>query len=275
MGMDLTKTAEGNAPARHAVADERLKTDVSGQLARFRDFAAGSAFATNVVLEKLELYERAEALMDARACCIARCGGDEVAGLALFADRQAEHLDGREGFEDLWEHGRRFVYGAVHAGGAGVESFGPVCLVLSDLARQKPDALGVFPQDTVQRYADASGSVDGSRALSEATAWADRAALAVVERAAAALDCTPREWPELLCSDDGYLEVDVAGPLSLEAIAHARIPDAKRVQLERLRAADLLGESISDVERAEARLYDVLHRWRRRNGMTIEGVPSA
>lgn len=282
MGYDLSQTARANAQARRAQADATLAADSSGRLERFRDLSASSVFATNVQLEKLELYDRAGAVVDARTCCIVGCGGDEAAGLALFVERQEDYFVRRERFEDLWEHGRRFVYGAMHAGGAGVPSFGPICLVLADLASQAPDALGVFPQDTAQRYTDASAAVDESRALSEATAWEDRGALAVVERAAGVLAHSPAEWPELLCSDDDYLEVDVAGPLELAAIERVLLPEDTRVELERLRAAELLresdallGRSISEADSATVRLYDVLHRWRRRTAMTIEGVPSA
>jgi hypothetical protein len=275
MGADLTATAEGNSHARCAAAREKLEADTSRSLASFRDFVEKSAFATNVRLEKVVAYEEAGGIIDGRAYCILCSAGDTVAGLERFASSQNRYFLGRENFEDLWEHGRRFVYGAVNAGGMGVEEFGPICLVVADVEAEVPDALGVFPEDTVKRYTDAGSGVDEGRALSEVTMWDDRSDLAVVERANEAVTAAQAGWPPLLCSDDGYLEVVVTGPLPLKAIAEARLPDALRARLDELRAKYLLEEPMTMVEQGEAHAYDVLHRWRHRHGTAIDRVTSA
>jgi hypothetical protein len=274
MGSDLIETAEGNSHARRLAASERIEDDASGRLTQFRNFPENSTFATNVSLEKVIAFEQSDGVVDARTYFILVSGGDRDAGLAEFAESQGRHFGGRQNFEDLWEHGRRFVYGAVNGGGVGVEGFGPICLVLADVEAEAPDALGVFPEDTVKRYADAGGAVDGARALSEATAWEDRAELAVVERASEAAAAVEADWPPMLCSDGDYLEAVVTGPLPLRAVAQVRMPDPLRKRLDGLRAKALLNEAITHVERRELLAYEVLHAWRRRHRTAIERVPS-
>lgn len=270
MATDLTKTADANSSARQATAGEKLAADLSGRLTRFREFVAESAFGTNVRLDKLPAFERARAIVDARSYFILLSAGDVAAGLALFAASQGGYLRGRQGFEDLWENGRRFIYGAVNGGGSGVEGFGPVCLVLADVQSGSVDALGVFPEDTVKRYVDANGDINHELACAEATAWEDRAELGVLERSEEASATTAADWPGLLCSADDYLEIVITGPLSLEAVIEVRLPAALRVRLDELRAKSVLEVPITDVELAEVHAYDVLHAWRRRHGAAIE-----
>lgn len=113
-------------------------------------------------------------------------------------------------FEAIWNHGRRFVYGAVNAGGMGTEGFGPFCIVVDDPGASAPAALGVVPADSASRYCSRDGTVDRARALGEVIAWSDRGDLVAVERANDVSGVPPDEWTVVVCRSRRYLEALVA-----------------------------------------------------------------
>jgi len=275
MALDLTATAAANGTGRRAVADEVVSADVTGALGRFRHLVAGSGMGTNVTADKVLGYDAAGELLDARRLAIQAAGGDEEAGLRRFEARQAAWLGRRQGFEDLWEQGRRLVYGTVNVGGMGAESFGPICVVVADPEHGAPSALAVFPGDSAQRYAAADGTVDTSAAVAAATAWADRAHLATSEHGAEAASRPEAEWPGVVCRATRYMEVVRAGELPLDRVAEVRLRLALLARLQALRAQALAGDTLTDVERNEAAAYDAVRRWGRTHAVTIAGVPDS
>jgi hypothetical protein len=174
MAVDLTAAADANGPGRRAASAAAIASDASGRLAAFRDLTAGSAFATNVFAAKIVSYDACHQIVPS--------------GSAATIDRHDKWRSRREAFEAVWDHGDRFVYGAVNAGGVGVESFGLFCIVVPHPEASTPAALAVFPSDSAQRYTTPDATVvEPARAQSEATAWGDRADMAVTEKAAEAL----------------------------------------------------------------------------------------
>jgi hypothetical protein len=272
VGGDLTATAAGNSPARQAQARAVLEADGSGKLRRFGWLAASSVFSTNVDFDKVVVYDRAGEVLDTRRYYAER-HGDTAAGLSVFAKKQGSWLLRREAFEDLWEHGRAFVYGAVNAGGMGVMgSFGPLCLVVQDPERQRPRVLAAFPADTAARYTDAAGAVDGRLARAEATTWTARGELAVIQRQGEAMASAAHDWPRVLCCPAAYLEATFAGSLPLEALSEVRLLDEAHEHLEELSSRLVSGETLTDTEKNELGAYDRLHRWRREHGTAINVI---
>jgi hypothetical protein len=272
--LDLTATAAANTGARRAAADAVIAGDGSGRLAALRDLVGGSAMSSNVSADKVMAFDRAGAVVHARQFCVDEAGGDEAAGLAAFAALQAEWLVRREGFEDLWDHGRRFVYGAVNAGGMGTEGrFGPFCLVVADPEQPPPDALAVFPADSAGRYTDEVGAVDDGAVKSEATAWAARGDLAVTERGDEALGVGDDQWSAVVCQPGRYLETVRAGSLPVERVAELRLRASFRATLDRLRARAVRRDILIPTDANLAAAYDVANRWRRSHGLSIDDVP--
>ncbi len=276
MGADLTAAAARNSSAKQAQAQAVLEAAGSGkpQLQRFRWLAASSAFSTNVDFDKVVVYDEADEVLDTRSYYTKRHGG-ATAGLSAFAKKQGTWLARREAFEDLWEHGRAFIYGAVNAGGMGVlGDFGRICLVVQDPERRNPHALAVFPADTAARYTDETGAVDDRRAQEEATAWGARGELAVIERQSEAAATSAHNWPRVLCRPEAYLEAVFAGPLPLEALSEARLSDKVRAHLRKLRLRMVTGETLTITEKNELGAYDRLQRWRREHGAAINVIPT-
>ena len=275
MQHDLTATAASNEAARAAAAASAVSADASGRLAEFRELVETSSFSTNVSADKVLEFDRADEILDARRFHVQQAGGDSVVGLAAFATAQRDGLARREAFEDLWDHGRRLLYGAVNAGGMGTEGrFGPFCLTIDDPQAPAPDALAVFPDDSVERYTTDAGAVDGDLARDEATAWSRRADLAVTERGDEALAAaTVADWPAVVCRPDRYLEVARAGSWPVAALSQVRLRSSYRAELAALRLRSLAGEVLVPDELNQAGAYDVVSDWRRSKGVELMDVP--
>lgn len=271
--LGLTATATANSAARQAEAGALLGADPTGALVRFRAFADGSVFSSNVAADKIVEWDAVGKVLDTRSWHIARAGGDAAAGLAAFTGDQGSWLARRQGFEDLWEHGRRFVYGAVNAGGMGTEgTYGPFCVVITDPEAHGPLALAVFPGDSAQRYTTESGTVDASAARGEATAWAHRGDLAVLHRSSDVHGGSATPWFEVVCRPGRYLEVVLAADLPTAALAEVRVRKDLADRLRSLRSRRFLGDVLAPVENNEVRAYQSMRRWRRAHGTVIQQV---
>lgn len=270
--LDLTVTAAANSAARQDEAADLIADDATGPVGRFHRLVSTSVFSSNVFADKVIAWDEAGEVLDTRRACIARAGGSVAAGLAEFAVRQGSLLARREGFEDLWEHGRGFVYGAVNIGGVGTERFGDVCVVITDPEAHRPQALAVFPADSLQRYTSGSGSVDALIAEQEATSWSDRAFLAVLHLGPEAQFTDPQEWFKLVCQSDRYLEVVLVARLPVAVLAEVRMRRATIDRLRGLRARRFLQSPLSPTENNEARAYAAMHSWRRAHGTVLRSV---
>jgi hypothetical protein len=253
---DLTATAEANGPARRAAAAAAVAADTSGRLADFGALASNSWFGTNVFATKLSSYGRV---------------GEITPSAAKPSDAFRPR---REAFEDAWDHGRRLVYGTVNAGGMGAENFGAFCLLVVAPDAGAPLALAVFPDDSAQRYTTSPAAVDVARASSEATAWADRGDLAVVERGAEALSSAEDGWPDLVCRADRYFEAVRAGAFPTSMVTEVRTRAGFKDWLDELDAhRRLLGAVLEPDESNALDAYDVVQGWRRSTGVILATVP--
>ena len=270
---DLTETARSNDAARAGAAGNRIAADRTGRLGAFRSLVEASTFSTNVSADKVVGFDRASEILDGRRFSIQAAGGVTAAGRAAFTARQDTFLVRREAFEDHWNHGRQIVYGAVNAGGMGTEGrFGPFCLSVGDPETPSPDALAVFPDDSVARYTTGAGTLDGDRAVAEATSWASRADLAVTERELEASAAPDNEWPRVVCRPDQYLEVTRAGALPVSSLSEVRLRTAYRADLATLRTRFVAGELLTPDELSQVAAYDVIREWRRSNGVELVEV---
>lgn len=266
--MDLKATARSNSATREAAADGVVAADSSGLLSAFRHFAATAAFSTNVAAFKIRHYEAAGVLIDTRRVFVAEHGGDATAGLAAF--EAGSWATRRTAFEDIWDRGRELVYGALNAGGMGAEGdYGPFCVVVADPG--DPPVLAVFPEDSAQRYVDAAGSADAVRAAVEATAWADRGDLVVIERGTEVTSDTAA-WADLVCRPGRYFEITVAPGPPIAQVTAVRLRGAHARRLVELQARSVAGEPLTAIERSEVAAYDVIQSWRKRFRTLVEEV---
>jgi hypothetical protein len=272
--VDLSAVAAGNDAAGRTRATAATAAEPSGRLGRFGALVATAPCSTNVSADKVQAFEEAGEVLDARSYHVHKAGGDTSAGFASFNAAQGPWLVRRQSFEGLWDHGRRFTYGAVNAGGMGTEGrFGPFCLVVPDPGTPTPDAMAVFPGDSVQRYTTDDGHVDATAATAEATSWDQRGCLAVEELGDEALAAPDEAWPDVVCRPGHYLEVARAGPLPMTGVEEVRLRESFRRTLDVLQARRLRRQPIGAEGDNLVAAYSVVHGWRRARGLVLTDVP--
>ncbi len=263
----VTTAGRRNGSVRRSELAAALSADRTGLIARFASFVEASALSTNVAADKILAFDSHDEVLDARRVRIHQAGGDVRAGLRSF--RSSLWFLRREAFESLWQHGRRFVYGAVNGGNIGTEGqYGPFCLVVADPEALRCKALAVFPADTAQTYTDAAGRLDSSGAIAAATMWTDRSVLAICDRNCELELARATPWPDVLCAPDRYLEV-VLTPLPLAGVDEVRIRTVYRDRVEELELRLVAGESLQPIERNEIAALQAVRRWKGKHAISM------
>ena len=271
MPRSITHAGASNGDRLRAAARVLIRGDTSGTLSRFLEFANDSVFSTNVSADKSSSSTTGGQSPTLVPIAQHSARGDRRAGLRAFRHAQSAYFTRRVRFEALWRDGRRFVYGALNAGGMGTGNhFGPFCIVIADPTRHAPSGLAVFPENTAVRYCSLDGIVDSARAFAEAAAWSDRNALATIERAAEAIVTPPELWPRLICNPKRYLEAVVAPGPPLDAVDAVRLRHDYRERLEDLRLQALTGYLGPGTALREVGAYEALRGWRRSRGRPLK-----
>ncbi len=270
---DLNATGAANSARHRAHCAALVGADPTGRLDRFRELVVTSAFSTNVSADKIIAYGRAEQILDTLSAY--RVVEGAPVGTERFEVEQGAYLAGRQAFEAMWEHGHRFVYGAVNAGGMGTEGkYGHYCLVVPDPDEAGSEALGVFPGNSVTiYYREETGVVDEQTACADAAAWTERADVAVATQHEEVGRTSEGGWPAVVCRPDHFLEVAWAPAAQPSAIREARLRSGKYSELLQFvrRAAQKL--PLSNSEQNEIRALQTLWQWRNEHGLHITRVP--
>jgi hypothetical protein len=212
---------------------------------------------TNVDLEKVE---HSITIIDARALAIASAGGNRTQVLANWSAKSWSRR--REAFEDLWKGGRSFIYLSPNPGTLGATYYGEYCLVIDANRVSKHADSAVFRFDSAQRYRR-HGKRGPTACLAEAGSWESRADVAVVELAVEVTAQPERQWPDLICGKDGYLEVVTVGTIDVGDVVRLHISSQLPDELD-----DLWWELKADPRRItdpvslrRAKAYDTMLTW--------------
>lgn len=221
MRRDLEATANANSGAR-VIEAGRVGLPSTVESA-FRAHLSTSVFSTNAAADKILAFDEISEITHMRGLCIHWAGGDARAGLAYYKVRQERWYRRRTAFEKLWKRGRSLLYGAVNSGNLGVYAHGGFCLVVEDPTRLPKAEWALFPGNSAKRYATLAGKPRTAKAVKEATAWKDRAELAIVKLGSSIETTHPAGWPELICRKSDFIEVAQIGGIPISAITEIRV----------------------------------------------------
>lgn len=257
--MDVAAAGEANAAAYRTGAAAKITTHPV--LAALVDLLEDAAPSTNVDSEKIALYNDAGAVLDTRSVWIARCG-DSNDGIIAFERAQGSWLPRREGFEGLWDAGRRFVYAVANPTGShpGLLSYGPFCLVIQADRVSGPNS-AVFPGNTAQLYGRETGPPDTARAYADVGCWSFVADMAVVVFGDEATTTPQAEWPQLVCNEDRFLEVVTAGPINLADVVEVRLSAATQADLNAWTVLERRGALTDSGQRNAVAAWRVIRQW--------------
>lgn len=156
----------------------------------------------------------------------------------LLRERLGPFYDRRLAFDDSFKLGRRFRYGALNGGGAGLDSYGAWCVVL---AGQEFQQAACWQGDSLDS--------DAQSIAGRAVAYSHRHRLVAAEQSERAATSDSGLWPMLLLDGKEYFEVVFVEPVTLATIGAVRVAHGTYRTLWDL-AFNAFGTKQSEAERA-------------------------
>lgn len=196
----------------------------------------------------------------ARAAEAAAVDGRTV--LEVLAQQQGSYFDRRVAFEQDWAGGGHFHYAALNGGGAGLQDFGPLCVVLRD----DQDPMAFLEGNSLEFFDDFSVA-----SIQPHVAPPDLG----TELAVCKLHPCESNWQSALCGPGSYVEA-----LRLEPLRATQIEEV-RIDLDVMDAlTDAVVDGLAEVDSSYDTVVNV-HDYTRlclaldARGVPLIGVPHA
>ncbi len=142
----------------------------------------------------------------------------------LLRERLGEFYDKRISFDNEFENGQSFRYGALNAGGLGVTYYDPYCLVLSRRFQLALPQIACLPGDTLKICLAPDGSFEMPADTEARIATPNHWHLVVaIDRSQEITVVAEDGWPSLVVSSNRYFEVIFIGDVNLASIDCVRI----------------------------------------------------
>lgn len=155
---------------------------------------------------------------------------------------QGSYYERRVLFEESFEDGERFLYGALNIGGAGASEYGVFCVFLGDETfRAIRNAF--VPDNSLDLYVRSALmlALDDGALRKEVAAPAQRHCLAALKHACDMASVEPVDWPTMLCCRERFVEAIFVGDVSPELITELRISRNEMRRLSDLAFDDMMG----------------------------------
>lgn len=167
----------------------------------------------------------------------------------LLRGRLGVHFDRRTAFDRAFEDGRKFCYGALNAGGAGLTEYGPYCVVLRREFVDSLERIAYLSGDSLKVAFSAAGTFDHQALASLVAPHSHRHYLTADERATNLLSADRTTWPALVLCQDWYTEVVFVAEVGEDAIDCLRMLKAQRNRMWDMAFASF-GKKPAEAERA-------------------------
>ena len=142
---------------------------------------------------------------------------------AVMRERLGSYYEQRIAFDNHFDHGRQFRYGALNIGGLGTTAYGEFATCLDNRSFAVGAELAYLRTDSLKTYLLPGPAVDEVTLCTELAPHSHRQFLAVLKLAAIIpLEPAPR-WPVLLCSCDDYVEAIFTAEVTWKDVAQVRM----------------------------------------------------
>lgn len=169
--------------------------------------------------------------------------------------RQREYLAPRLAFEGHFEDGEQFLYGALNIGGVGPPDYGIFCTVIEpSVVHALPCAF--VPGDSLSLYAMGKVTVDEAAVQNDAATPASRGILATIKHLDDLEHKDDSAWPEMLCSNECFVEAIFVGEVNPASVREVRIAKAEYRRMAKLIIREKQGDlkEREEIESMTARL---------------------
>jgi hypothetical protein len=184
--------------------------------------------------------------------------------------RLGRYYDDRVAFDEAFERGSEFKYGAANVGGVGSLHYGSACAILK---HEGVERIALLPGDSLRLYVSDTG-VDLASITYDVGAWDARCKVAAIKLHSEVCRRSPDTWSRLVCCDDDYIEAifvdDVGGP----ELREVRFVESQDRQFRDAVYATQTGAADADT-RAHAHTYTRVRRGLRALNIPLVVVPDA
>lgn len=276
--MNLFAIAAGNAEALEKALDELLASSTAEEASRLSRFAeriqrAGriavnmeqsvlSSFLTFAVHQNI--YEWAD-----ETSVVSGAPRDEI-----LKQKLKGYYRRRTTFDQSFEDGERFRYGALNIGGAGAPKYGEFCVVLQNRVSAERSEVAYLRADSLKTYMRRGPVLDEEALRRDAAPHERRQCLAVVKHAEEVKTHPEDRWPSVLCSESEFVEAIFTGPLVANDVEVIRMP--KQVHDFRYHYAfEEFRRKLGKADRVLCKNFRNVRKLIHQQGISLEVVPDA
>ena len=149
----------------------------------------------------------------------------------ILAENLGRFFSRRISFDDTFEEGRCFRYGALNIGGVGADRYGIFCAVLSSDFVGPDTSIAYLTDDSLTTYMPNETVVDITKLRQEVGTHSHRHYLVAVKHAGE-LDTSNRsDWPTMVCCNDRYCEAIFVEDVDLSSVDAVRVKEAEYTRL--------------------------------------------
>ncbi len=179
----------------------------------------------------------------------------------ILRERLKSFYDKRMAFDQAFQNGECFRYGALNAGGLGLPIYAPYCTVLTHNFHDTLKQSACLSGDSLEICFSKSNKFDATNLTHSIAPFSHRHCLAT-NQLIAKIDITQKnDWSQLLISTDSnqYFEIIFIGAITLDDLHCVRLSTNEYQQKWNLAFANF-GTSLSEPERAEVQDFIQLLR---------------
>ncbi len=189
----------------------------------------------------------------------------------ILREKLGDCYERRVAFDDHFEDGKKFRYGALNIGGMGAMQFGDHCVTLKDSACSNRERLAYLKSDSLKSYVREGQRVDDEAIREDVAPHSHRQYLAAL-RHSADVPATPEDrWPAILFAGGDYVEAIFVGDLTPEQVESVRLRKTECQELWGYAFEEFRGK-LSNSNRFRADTFAMILRHLDRYGIRLEEV---
>lgn len=273
--VDLFAAAESNSVAHEAELDRLLSSVTTDEAAKIQEFASwvkenakisiNTRISAVVELLSGESYKTIYQLATERGNLSGRPTEE------ILREWLKQFYELRTSFDNFFSEGNTSNYGALNAGGCGLNKYGSYCLILLQSFTDLLAQIVYLPGDSLAMASATGSGYDWSRVVDCAASHRIRHQLVARHRGVRLLSSPTLPWPSLVADGEQGFEAIFVGEVSLQVVELVRVSKEEYNRMWSLTFLNF-GRSLRDAERALAHEFLLIRRAEMRGRIRVEVV---
>jgi hypothetical protein len=192
----------------------------------------------------------------------------------LLRERQGRWYERRTAFEQFFEEGDRFLYGAVNLGNLGAIEYGLFCTVFKDQALVERWRSVYVPGNSLDLYVRRDLTVNDAAVRKDVAEHSYRAHVALLKHQGDIATTAEQRWPAMICSRNCFVEAIFIARVTPEEVEEVRVPEDELQRMYGL-VADSFARSLTEDELNDAALFIEITRALEAHNLLLKAVVNA